>query len=155
MNISSIHLYKYSLPLVKPLYVCGNKVDFREGLLLQIQTAQDYEGWGEIAPLPYLSSETLEESLEQIQSLKAFLLSEPIPNGVKKLNGKFATWLKAFHLKPSVQCGIEMAVLNLFTNIEKKPFLKIISDAGHDHVLINALLEGTKNRGARTGSAAP
>jgi len=144
MKITQIKIFKYSLPLNKPLYVGGKKLPKRDGLLIQLKSDQDIEGWGEIAPLPHLSQESLDDAFTEIKSLKTFLLSESIPEQVENLSGKFEDWLGAFHLKSSVQFGIEMAVLNLIADLNQEPFFKAVADTSHNHIIINGLLQGSK-----------
>jgi len=60
-------LYRYSLPLTQAIEIRGHRMEAREGLLLKWG-----KNWGEIAPLPGLSRETLEEaSAEAIVCLKS------------------------------------------------------------------------------------
>ena len=101
------------------------------------------QGLGEIAPLPGLSLETLKEAHKQLESIRSFLLAENIPSGVEKLNGRLQEWLETFQLKPSVQFGIEMAILNLISHSKNTAMNKIISHEHHDHLRINALLQGS------------
>ena len=65
----ALALYRYSLPLRQPLTFNGQRVANREGLLVSINGQ-----WGEIAPLPGFSAETLAdaeaESLACLAALK-------------------------------------------------------------------------------------
>lgn len=58
------HLYRYSIPVDSQLILRNRFLKRREGLLVQIK-CKDSEGWGEIAPLPEFSEETLEQAQEQ------------------------------------------------------------------------------------------
>jgi O-succinylbenzoate synthase len=62
-------LYRYRLPLSQPLTFHEQQISVREGLLLKWENS-----WGEIAPLPGFSVETLDEALEEtllcLKSLK-------------------------------------------------------------------------------------
>ncbi len=85
---SSLAIYRYRLPYIHPLRFGTRQYDAREGLLLRIG-----DGWGEIAPLPGFSKETLEEAIDEAQAactaLAAGQQSDP-------------TW-------PSVQFGFDCA----------------------------------------------
>lgn len=61
------HIYRYSIPVDSQLILRDRFLKRREGLLVQIR-CKDHEGWGEIAPLPGFSEESLEEA--QIQTLQ-------------------------------------------------------------------------------------
>ena len=58
------HLYRYSIPVDSQLILRNRFLKRREGLLVQIK-CKDHEGWGEIAPLPEFSEETLDQAQEQ------------------------------------------------------------------------------------------
>lgn len=62
----TINLYRYTLPLQSGLVLRTKTLSCREGLLVQlIENGQ--EGWGEIAPLPTFSQESLAEATTQAQ----------------------------------------------------------------------------------------
>ncbi|MCP1328383.1 o-succinylbenzoate synthase, partial [Halomonas sp. 707D4] len=66
-------LYRYSLALTKPLVLNGQRLTHREGLLVGIDGQ-----WGEIAPLPGFSKETLAEAeAEALACLAALERGEP------------------------------------------------------------------------------
>ena len=70
MTNRTFHLYQYAIPVDSQLILRNRFLKKREGLLVQIKCGEN-EGWGEIAPLPEFSQETLEQSKEQtIQWLK-------------------------------------------------------------------------------------
>ncbi|OOF49187.1 o-succinylbenzoate synthase [Rodentibacter genomosp. 1] len=64
MTIRQYHLYRYSIPVDSQLILRDRFLKRREGLLVHIQ-CQDNEGWGEIAPLPGFSAESLEMAENQ------------------------------------------------------------------------------------------
>lgn len=104
-----VSIYHYSIPFVRPVPVRGHSLGTRDGLVLAL-TAGDrsHTGFGEIAPLEGLHEETLSETLEQceavlpIADLSCGTLS--LADAGKNLPG---------NLFPSVQTGVEMALLNL------------------------------------------
>ena len=59
--LSRITLYRYELPLSAPLELGEDTWDCRRGLLLKLETEQGVVGWGEAAPLPGFSPESLED----------------------------------------------------------------------------------------------
>ncbi len=144
MKISSFTLYKYTLPLRQPLYIRGAKVVHREGLILKITSPEGFVGFGEISPLAGRSEETLNEAYKQVHFLKSNFTGESFPSGMEKLDGKFQSWVEGIGLKPSVQFGIEMAVLNLIANAKQIPLFKLLSTGGHPRVRVSGLLDGTK-----------
>jgi len=102
MNIESIKIYQYNLPLVSSTVWHRKSHTYRKGILIQIKGAGK-EGWGDIAPLPGFSHESLAESRTQAISLAGSIQNSP--------NDLFdTTVLKAY---PSVQFGFELAWHNL------------------------------------------
>lgn len=71
-TVMLIAAYKYRIPLVQPLKLAHGELSEREGLLLKLQH-QDEITWGEAAPLPGFSKESLKE-VEQ--ALKGWLQQE-------------------------------------------------------------------------------
>ncbi|MEI8031972.1 MAG: o-succinylbenzoate synthase [Chlorobiaceae bacterium] len=101
MRAAHATLYQYSIPFTEPVTVKGRRLTGRDGLLLALKN-QDGQlvGYGEIAPLPGLHSETLEAAEGQLVAL----LSEHDFSRSGKLPLK---------LYPSVRTGVEMAMINL------------------------------------------
>lgn len=127
-NLENIELWRYSLPLREPLTVPnGEAMRTREGLLLVIRKSKELCGIGEIAPLPNLHQETLEDAQTQILSL------------LNTYNHNFLqVWQHETTLFPSVQCGIEMAEQSLAW-LEKPTFLAHLHSVT---IPINALISG-------------
>ena len=142
MKLSSADIYSYSLKLNRPLHVHKKDITVREGLILHVKSTDNAEGFGEIAPLPGFSTETLEEAAKEIQNFRHFLLSETIPPNIEKLDKRFETWLAKFNLKSSVRFGIEMAILNLTANHCQKTLYKVLSDLYHENIRVSGLLSG-------------
>lgn len=96
------HLYRYSIPVDSQLILRNRFLKRREGLLVQIK-CKDSEGWGEIAPLPEFSQETLEQAQEQaIQWLQDW-------DKARSENQK----LSLDDLYPSVAFGLSCALAEL------------------------------------------
>jgi len=62
-------LYSYQLPFLKPLVFNGRRLSQREGLIVQLQAQDGRLSFGEIAPLPGFSRETLAQAKKQIVQL--------------------------------------------------------------------------------------
>lgn len=102
-------IYRYSIPFVRPVPVHGTKLGTRDGLVLALTSGDGlHTGYGEIAPLEGLHEETLQEAQEQCT---AVLPAADLSCGTLSL-ADAGKQLPA-HLFPSVQTGIEMALLNL------------------------------------------
>lgn len=93
--VSKLHwrIYRYRLPLTQPLRMLGRTLHERVGLLLQLEDDSGNQAEGELAPLPGVHSETLEECLQQLHA--GFAESK---------------WPQ---LAPALRFGLEMAQWNL------------------------------------------
>lgn len=87
----SIAIHPYRLPLICPLRLGGEWVEERTGWLIELSNQNGTKGWGEIAPLPGVSSE---EELATMDDWNAERVDSSI-------------------ITPSVRCGLDMAFLNL------------------------------------------
>jgi O-succinylbenzoate synthase len=86
MKIVQCRVYRYTLPYFNPIHKGSNA---RTGLLLQITDADGVSGWGEIAPLPGFSHETLVQATNEVLEFKKNTDLKPT--------------------LPSVKCGVELA----------------------------------------------
>ncbi|MBI5149608.1 MAG: o-succinylbenzoate synthase [Candidatus Omnitrophica bacterium] len=146
MKIASFRVYQYALDLKQPIWVHGTQMTRREGFIIRLTSEQGADGFGEVVPLKGWSQESLNEARQQIRALRTNLAGRDIPSGVEKLAGKMRSWLPAdeMNLRPSVQFGMEMAVLNLIANVRNTRLFQLVAHDGyHDHVRVSALLDGT------------
>jgi O-succinylbenzoate synthase len=101
MRIQTFHIHPYEIPLANG--------QTRSGLLICITDEKENRGWGEIAPLPKWSTETLEEALKQ-------LYPDQIQQDISNIHW---TAQNCFHqlaqlkLLPSVSFGLESALLSV------------------------------------------
>lgn len=101
MRIQNLSLYSYDIELTT--------AQKRSGILLHITGEQGNQGWGEIAPLPQWSRETIEECLDQLEQTQSPIL---------QTDWSFQTCfkeLKKLSLFPSVSFGLESALLSLLS----------------------------------------
>ena len=138
MIIRAIKIFKYILPLTKPLLVYKKTILNREGLLLQLEGDESSVGCGEIAPLSGLHQETFKEALSQLMHHVNFLMNQNISANILKFKGEFENLLRELKLYPSVRYGIEQALFNLLRDKIKNLFYK----SRNKQVLINGLLLG-------------
>ncbi|MBD3401758.1 o-succinylbenzoate synthase [candidate division GN15 bacterium] len=140
VDISAIQLFRYTLPLDRPLALRGQTLQERHGLLILVSGEGGMHGWGEIAPLPGFSDESLAPAEQQARELRFSLTGSTIPENLEELSGGFEQWLGRYELLPSVQCGLEMAVLHLLANSQERPLANLLSDTARSGVSVNALL---------------
>lgn len=131
--------YRYRLPLVRPLQLRDAAIEERTGLLVRIATTSGHAGWGEIAPLPGFSPESLEEALVQACTIATVIARRDLDSAGPRLTGLRRQ--ESFYA--SVRFGLESALLNLHASRTAQPPAHLIEDAACDFVRVNALFTGT------------
>ena len=135
MDTPLVRLYRYRLPLAKPLRLHGADFRDREGLILAFGGAYG-TGYGDIAPLPGFSRETLDEARDAVvqwAGLLGRLPKDPIERE------KALAFLDAM---PSVQFGIECATFSFRHAIGSERSLGLYNPARRT-VSVNGLIGGT------------
>lgn len=93
--ITKASLFTYQLPFRRPLTFNDQKLTQRDGLILQLENRLGQKSFGEIAPLPGFSKETLTQARLQIVRI--------LESGLTSLNSQ----MKLF---PSVQFALDNAL---------------------------------------------
>lgn len=146
MKLVGFDLYRYDLPFVEPLTLHGTTLESREGLLIRLTDDDGREGWGEAAPLPNFSRETLEETARQLHVLSNLLPGAEVSADWWSLENT-PPWPNDENLVPSARFGLELAAWNLLTPAEGEPAMpmkgskKIVSTNGLISVLPEKAIE--------------
>lgn len=152
MKITDCEVFRYRLPLVRPLVLRGRTLRERRGLLLRLTSDEGGVGWGEAAPLPGFSSESLESAEREMLAVKALLPGSPVtqgcftPRSVQKWKNPQAA---------SVRCAVELALFDLWLDQTRKR--RRGSFELSKEIAVNGLLSGTReeiSRDARILAAA-
>ena len=117
LRIVRCRLYRYRLALAAPLVLSGRAIHAREGLLLRIDDHSGSWGWGDVAPLPRFSRETIEDAEVAMAGVARWLCRA----GVDSRTNNPESWLglDAASVPPSsVRFGVETALANLTRSIE-------------------------------------
>lgn len=118
MKVVGTRVFRYSLSLRRPMTAPAASPERRDGLLLQLTSAEGVIGWGDAAPLPGLSRETFAEALDGLKTASAALI-----------DGKDLPWDA---LPPSASFALESALDSISQNSEPS-----------DNVALCALLAGS------------
>jgi len=78
VTISESALYRYALPLTAPLQLGPEEVTRRRGVLVRLVTEQGPVGWGDAAPLPGFSDETLGDVEEHARAALSHWMGTPL-----------------------------------------------------------------------------
>ena len=132
MESTSLDVFRYHVPYTEPLRIGTVVRTHRDGLLIRI-TEEGYRfrfGWGEIAPLPGFSVETLDEAHMQVLAVRDSL-------------GHCRTvqeYLLDDHLLASVHYGLELAYYNLCADKRQTALPFLITGAPRTKLTLSALL---------------
>jgi o-succinylbenzoate synthase len=141
MKLAGFDLYRFSLPLRGPLVLKGTTLHRREGLLLRLSGDDGAEGWGESAPLPGFSEESLHQAIVQLRRLAGSLIGSEVTDDWTDRDGAFGRELERIAPAPSVRFGLELAVWNLYATSSGESWPELF--AGRPRVPVNGLLSGS------------
>jgi o-succinylbenzoate synthase len=141
MKLASYDLYHYSLPFSRPLVLEGTTLHHREGLLLRLSGDDGSEGWGESAPLPGFSRESLDEAAEQLRRLAGSMTGRGATEDWVNPHGEYVR--KLGRAAPSVRFGLELAVWNLCAAYYGKILSQLVAPSPRAVVPVNRLLAGS------------
>lgn len=131
--IEKVALYKYSLTLKSPLKLKNVTLEKRDGLLIKIRV-HNQDGWGEIAPLPGFSRESMSDAINAVKTLASQLHGKDIPPDILS---------RSEMLPPSVQFGFQTAMLNATASAKQLPLIHLLDPVATQPVKLNALLTGS------------
>ncbi|MCI5052200.1 MAG: o-succinylbenzoate synthase [Simkaniaceae bacterium] len=114
MKIQNFDLYVYKLPLKTPLKLMGEVLSMRFGMILELTTTDGKKSYGEIAPLPHMSKETVIDAVGQLKMISHELKQTEFSreSWTSEMLNLFAKWGLAPH--SSVLFGLESAFFKLF-----------------------------------------
>ena len=136
MTISEVALYHYRLPLAEPLPVGERRLTERRGLLLRVTDEDGAEGWGEAAPLPGFSPESLDEATDGAQRLRARLTGLHVP--AAEIDAVLRA-VPTSDVPPSVRFAAEGAVVELMAARRGGSVTRVLGGTT-DTVALNALI---------------
>ena len=143
MKLDGFALYRYSLPLSPPPALKGATLRNREGLLLRLSGEDGSEGWGETAPLPGFSEESLQEAAAQLRRLAEPMMGREIVEDQVSPDGEFSRGLDLLRPAPSVRFGLELALWNLYAASNGTTLPGLIAPRPRTTVPVNGLLSGS------------
>lgn len=143
MPVTRFELFRYAVPLRAPLRLGGTVLPARAGLLLRLEDAAGAVGWGEAAPLPGFSQETLEEASAALSALKACFQEIPLPEAPLDPEGALAAWLDARSLPASARFAVESACWHLAAGRRGLAMPAVFASEPRKIIRLNGLLVGT------------
>src|SRR5829696_7177251 len=118
MIVSGIELYRYEIHLEAPVKLKNATLQRRKGTLVRLTAGDGSGGWGEAAPLPGFSPETLEEATEGLREATTTMIGIKVPAGFPGENE--APFSDFSQMASSARFGLELALLNLVADSRDK-----------------------------------
>jgi O-succinylbenzoate synthase len=141
VRISGFDLYRYDLALSEPVTLKDATLHRREGALIRLTTDDGSEGWGEAAPLPNFSPESLQDSIEQLRAIASELVNRKL--SVNPLKSDDTPFTELTSLTPSGRFGLEVALLNLLSTHHRKTLPELLGDDPAKVVQTSGLISGS------------
>lgn len=114
MKISTVDLSRYELPLTAPLQLGASTVAHRRGLLLRIRTEQGTVGWGEAAPLPGFSRESLADVIAHARTVVPAWIGRRCADAGDARPRSWPTLPPGDDAPPSFRFAMESALVGLY-----------------------------------------
>ncbi len=141
MRIADFDLYRYNLALSDPVTLGDTTLHRREGALIRLTADDGQEGWGEAAPLPNFSPESLEDTIEHLRAAAPELLGREMPASFAQPDHAPFTGLTG--LTPSASFGLEVALLNLGAAYRGGALPELLTGNPAETVYTNGLISGS------------
>jgi O-succinylbenzoate synthase len=130
--IASITMFQYRLPLRTPLPLGAHTIEARDGVLVRICDAAGHQGWGDVAPLPGFSTESMAYARRELEATAPQLVGGPVDAALDHLAHA--------NTASSVRCGLEMALLETKAREAGTTLPHVLSPKVRPSVSFNALL---------------
>jgi o-succinylbenzoate synthase len=122
MKISNIRTITLKAPLKNPFITSLRRVDVLEDVVVIIECDDGSIGFGEGAPTPVITGETMGTMTAAIEYLKPFLLGLDIEDFELILNNIHTSLLK----NTTAKSALEIALYDLKAQAEKKPLYRML-----------------------------
>ena len=136
MKINEVKYSPYSIKFTTPFKGASADLSGREGIIIEAKTNEGVSSFGEIAPLPGFSIETLKDVTNRLTAITGLLKDKHLPDSYLDLD----EFLSSEKLYPSERFGVEQAILNLIINNNRNKFLKELGRAFYSQIKVNAVL---------------
>ena len=144
MKLAQVNIFQYELPLTRALTINSDNMS-RHGFIVEISNESDRIGYGECAPLPGFSTETLNDAQDQLTQIAFSIAGTTLPANLDELSGGFEQWLGKYKTSPSVRFAVESAVICLIAANEGISLSQLLSSEAASVLPVNALLAGNRD----------
>ena len=152
VRITAIGAIPYGLPLREPVVWGGEAHGRRHGLLVRAE-GEGVVGWGDAAPLPGFSAETLDEVEAQLADLAATLRGRAFAPSDLLPGGAVDRALAVLDPAPSTRFGIDLAFADLAAQALGRTLPQALHPDPAVTLRLNGLVMGTGESAAASARA--
>ncbi len=143
MRVVRHEIVPYRLPLIEPVVWNGERQTEREGVLLGLVGASGAQGWGDAAPLPGFSRESLADTREALEAVLPVVLGRALdPADVLRPDGPFHQALDEARLPSSARFALDLALADLAAQALGRTLPQALHPDPAVMLPLNALLMG-------------
>ena len=132
MQIQSINLTPYKLPLRKIWKTHNHQLASRSGWLIELTTETGLSGYGDCAPLPSAGTENLLQAYRYLEMYSENFQPITASEALQKLPSTQST--------PAARCGIETALLDLISQSEQQTLRSWLSPDARNAIPVNSMI---------------
>jgi len=136
MRIKSIEFRKLRIKLSGTFKVAFGEINYSDNVLVKITTDDGITGYGEAAPLVFVTGETVESIFAVLEMLRPALIGLN-PLAVDQIHGILNG---ALHGNSSARCAIDLALYDIHGKALGKPVYQVLG--GGDGVVMNDITIG-------------
>ena len=136
MKICRARIFRYELPLSKPLTTKEVTEKKRIGLILELQSDNQLLAYSEIAPLPGLHIENLVQAARQLQEFLPTLMGDSLTE-----HDIWHISTAGIALFPSVCMGVDLALLQLWSSSKSLPLYQYLNTSTKNSIRLRALID--------------
>jgi O-succinylbenzoate synthase len=146
VKIAAAELFRYAIPFTQPVSLGGETLEVRRGLLIRLSDEAGHAAWGEAAPLPGFSRETLREAEAALRQVARRLKGIAVADALDTFVEKAMVGPRGGAVMPSVYFAVESACLDLRAQAAGLPLRCLLQPACAPEITLNALLSGNETQ---------
>ncbi len=127
MKIKKVAVYKLKVKLTQPFRTAPGQHDDLTNILIGIELENGIQGFGEAAIATHITGETLEQTLKNLESISPQLIGRRASD-YSLISANASPQLKG---NACALAGLEMALLDAFTQTRKIPLWKLFGKKWH------------------------
>ncbi|MEA1888688.1 MAG: o-succinylbenzoate synthase [Pseudomonadota bacterium] len=132
MQIQSVKLTPYRLPLKQTWKTSNISLSSRKGWLIELSGEAGLSGFGDCAPLPASGTEQPLQANNWLETQSKRLQHTPAVDALEQLS--------AAHLCPAARCGIETALLDLISQSDQLSLRHWLNPAAENSIAVNTMI---------------